>query len=348
MLFEKIKFPILFAALFAGLVGCSRDEKPADGSSFVPTERVEILLSGDIVVPAGNNSVAQSVMSAATRGVVEQEHAALSVSFARLDQNEADGLYPAYTTLSAALTAELAANTGNASTPARITFTTPQYYLSRATNNNTKLVGWHPQAVPAAGVVSLAVNGENDVMLTQELVGNKEAANRFGTASKVFNFEHQLTQLKVEAYAADEAAATNWGSISAGGVVLESQLPTCEITLPATVAFTGTAADLALPAYQVSDNAAITYPLAIPAGEAAAVECGYAMIAPVAAGGSLTLKITTEQGGTYSNVPVSVPAAGFEAGKAYTVLLKFTASEIVPTATISAWVEVPEKVEVIL
>ena len=351
MSLKTIKSSALCAFLCAGLVlvaGCSRNKKTAVEPQPAPADLVEILLNGGVVASAGVADTHTASLPPSTRAVVNQEHGALQVSFARLDQ-QSGGSYPAYATLSSALSATLAANTGNASSPAVITFAAAkQYYQSRATDNNTKLVGWYPQAALAGGIVSLQIDGENDIMLTQELEGNKEASSRFGTSGKVFSFKHLLTQVKVKAYAADAAAVAAWGQIAAGGILVKNQLLTCVITLPANVAFSGTAADLALPAKKASDDSAVSFPLTLPVGSTAAVDCGYAMIKPVAAGDSFKLKIVTQTGGTYDDVAVVLPSGGFEAGKAYTVLLKFTATEIQPTATISAWEDASDKVEVVL
>lgn len=163
-------------------------------------------------------------------------------------------------------------------------FDVPQYYLVRETNNGTKLVGWYPQAEAAGGVVAWTIDGVSDVMLTDELEGNKNADARFGTAGKIFEFAHCLTQLKVWAYAVDEAAKNVWGTIPEGGIVLKSQFPTCKVELPATVTFEGIPADLALPAKKAADDGAIGYPLALPVAasfdEADAAACGYALVAP--------------------------------------------------------------------
>ena len=210
-------------------------------------------------------------------------------------------------------------------------FDVPQYYLVRETNNGTKLVGWYPQAEAAGGVVAWTIDGVSDVMLTDELEGNKNADARFGTAGKIFEFAHCLTQLKVWAYAVDEAAKNVWGTIPEGGIVLKSQFPTCKVELPATVTFEGIPADLALPAKKEADAAA----------------CGYALVAPIAVGGTLTLSVATSEGGT-RDVPLTLPAAGFGAGKAYDVVLKFTSTQITPQATISPWEEAGDRIEVIL
>ena len=58
---------------------------------------------------------------------------------------------------------------------------------------------------------------------------------------------------------------------------------------------------------------AIGYPLALPVAasfdEADAAACGYALVAPIAVGGTLTLSVATSEGGT-RDVPLTLPAAG--------------------------------------
>lgn len=54
-----------------------------------------------------------------------------------------------------------------------------------------------------------------------------------------------------------------------------------------------------------------------------------------------------EQGGT-CEVALPVPDAGFEKGKAYDVVLKFTTTAVEPVATIGAWVDASDRVEITL
>lgn len=334
----------LLVAGFAALIfiGCSKSR-----SSEVPPVddgRVEIRLSGGIAVSASQDADPKpTTMPPASRTVIGENYTQeLTVAFARLDQS-ADSSWPADYNAASALMATRAAGTSAQA----ITFTTKQYYLTRKENHNTQLVGWYPYADLTAGKASFSVDGMTSIMLTQVLTGNKDTGSRFGENNKTFKFEHQLTQLKFTAYAADDAAAKGWGKVSS--IVLKAQLPNCTLTLPATVAFSGEARDLSLPARKVADDAQISYPLELPVAstdETNAVECGYALIPPVAAGGSLSLVITTSEGGAY-DVPLTLPAGGFVKGTAYNIVLKFTASAIDPTATIGAWTA-GENVEVIL
>lgn len=330
-----------FCALLL-LCGCSKSHPAADPGPSSGDGSVQIVLSGGIagsVTPGGVSSAVS--LPPVSKAVIGSDYAGtLAVAFARLDQGE-DGTWPEYSSVTAPLEATLAAGSGERA----ITFDTPQYYLSRGTNNDTRLVGWYPRGTWSAGSVSFTIDGETDIMLTGELTGNKSTGSRFGETGKVFTFAHKLTRLNVTAYAADDAAAAVWREIAENGIVLKGQTTTCAVALPATVTFGTESADLTLPAKAVADDAAIAYPLSLPVGADNAAECGYAMIRPVDAGSAVTLAVTTSAGGTYE-VPVTL-GGGFKEGYAYDVSLKFTATGIEPTATIGAWEEGGD-VEVIL
>lgn len=338
------------------LAGCSK--KSLDVPVVPDGERVEITLGAEFAA-SGVTSAAKAG-SVLSRGVVDKGAAGpLFVSFARIDQDETTGNYPAdYSAVDSAFLASWQGALVSADQDATVVkFCDPKFYLSRASNNSTKLVGWYPAyaaqtALGAGGVVEIAVDGSSDIMLTEELEGNKTL--RFGTFkgdgdpdNKIFHFNHKLTQLRFYAYGVDAAAPGVWGKIKS--IKLKDQLPTCEITLPATVGFTGTAADLALVKKKASDDTAISYgtdglafafdsSAATQADhEKSAVECGYALTAPVAVGGSLTLIVETEKGGVRDNIAVTLPADGFKAGFAYNIYLRFSAITIEPKATISQW-----------
>lgn len=331
---------LLLAGFFLALLcGCSKSKSPVAPDPSPGDRPVQIALSGGVARSVASDGVFSSAsLPPAGKAVIGSDYAGtLQVAFARLDQQQ-DGSWPAYSAATAPLNATLAAGSGERA----ITFSTAQYYLSRNTNNDTRLVGWYPQGSWSAGSVSFSIDGKTDIMLTQELTGNKTAGSRFGQSGKVFEFKHQLTRLNITAYADGDAAAALWDAVT--GIVLKSQTTSCSVALPATVSFGNESADLTLPAKTVADDTQIAYPLSLLAGADNAAECGYAMIRPVDAGSSVTLAVTTSVGGTYE-VPVALEG-GFKAGYAYDVPLKFTATGIEPTATIGAWedggkVEVP-------
>ena len=321
--YASVLLLIWSVALVVSISGCSKTDNLV--SPVTGNEPVEIRLKGGIALSDMEIKASQLPV---TRAIINKTHGELNVSFSRLDQ-KTNGQYDDYNTVGSALSATLAANSDD-QPEAVVTFDPKQYYLSTENNNNTKLIGLYPQATPNAGVIELGINGTNDIMLSDELTGNK--ADPFGGSSKVFSFAHQLTQLKFLVYAADDAAKTVWGNIPANGIVLKNQVPTCKITLPSTVEFTGIEADLQLPAVEIANDAPISYPVTLPVGQSSLAACGYAMIAPVTTG-SLTFEITTEKGGK-REVTLS---QNFGVGKAYNVVLKFTATEIQPKATIAEW-----------
>lgn len=106
---KKLSFfsaALLLAAVFSA--GCSKDRKPSVKPTPDKDAPVEILLSGGVVPATSAAGAYRPKLPPLTRAVINAEHGALEVSFARLDQLD-DGQYPAYSTLSAALPATLAA-----------------------------------------------------------------------------------------------------------------------------------------------------------------------------------------------------------------------------------------------
>jgi hypothetical protein len=247
---------------------------------------------------------------------------ALSLNFARIDQDVSTGMYPSYG--STALNATRVAGTG--STAINFDAGSEQYYTARATNNESKLVGWYPRTAVASGVVDFTFDGSTDLMLSNEVAGSSSAL--FSAVAQAFTFNHLLTQLQFKVYATDDAAKTSWGTITS--VKVKSQYTACSLTLPATVSFptTGTASDLSV--------SGVTLPLAMGVESANAVSAGYSMIAPVAAAGSVTLEIVTSAGGT-KTVTIPVPSTGFLASNAYVITLSFSNLSVSGAASVGEW-----------
>lgn len=329
------------------LAGCSKkkDFDPIDSSN-------EIRLSAGMATLGEVVSKADLVRPTRGEGVIRPARTAdLEVAFARIDEG-ASG-YPADYSAVSALNATWKGALSETDATA-IEFATKQYYQTNG--KNTKLVGWYPRTNSfAAGVATIAVDGDTDVMLSQELEGNKLETSRFGKPGKIFNFKHQLTWIKISAYAKDTDAKDRWGKITS--VTFKDQPEACEITLPATVGYSTAVKDIALVAKKFSDYTAIDYTDGVEVGVQASetelnkVECGYAMVPPVAAGGELKLVLETSNYEGSKTISVTLPTTdegvvGFEVGKAYEIVLVFTVSEITPTATITDWIEVEKPVEI--
>ncbi|MDE7305731.1 MAG: fimbrillin family protein [Alistipes sp.] len=330
------------------LAGCS---KKKDFSTFNSGDEIRIS-AGAASISVGSTKSDIMRPTRAGDGAIQAGHTSdLDVAFARLDEGAA-GAYPADYSGASALNATWKGTL--ASTDADTTdivFATKQYYLS--SGKGTKLVGWYPRGTFNSGVVTVAIDGDSDILLTQELEGNKVDGSRFGQTGKIFNFDHQLTWLKFAVYAADADAKDVWGNITS--IKLKDQAENCEITLPATVVFSTALKDMNIVAKKYSDGTAVDYSgdgLVVGVAEANKVECGYALIPPVKPDGALTLVLDTAVGGQ-KEVSISLPKAadgttvlGFEVGKAYEIRLIFTVSEIKPTATITDWIEVSDPVEI--
>ncbi len=322
------------AAVLATAVGMTACSDSSSESVGPDPELVEIQLNGNV----SGSVVAETSELPESRAVIDYKHAqAVPLSFARLDMNRSDGSYPAngYASVTSALSASLAASSdGSASA---ITFTPTEYYLVGKTHNSSKLVGWHPAGTYSAGVVTVPVNGENDIMLSDEKEGSKTSP--FGA----FTFSHKLTQVNIYAYAVSGDAKTVWGKIKT--ITLKNQKPTCKIELPATVTFEGTPADLKLARKKASDDSALAaeVELGVATSDGSgnitaknAVECGYAMIEPIASGTKLSLEIEMADGRKES-LTINSWTTGYLEGNAYTITLKFTVSEIEMDAQITAW-----------
>lgn len=275
----------------------------------------------------------------------------LEVAFARIDEGVSG--YPADYSAASALNATWKGTLSETDATA-IVFATKQYYQTNG--NNTKMVGWYPRTTSfTGGVATIAIDGDTDIMLTQELEANKATASRFGKTGKIFNFKHQLTWIKISAYAKDDDAKARWGKITS--ITVKDQPEACEITLPATVDFATESKDIDLVAKKFSDYTAIDYSDGLEVGVEASetehnkVECGYAMVAPVAEDGTFKLELETSDYEGSKTISVTLPTnadstVGFKAGSAYEIVLVFTVSEITPTATITDWIEVPDPVVV--
>ena len=347
-------------------------------------EQVEIVLNAGIPFAVASDASQSGAAAPETRAIVNAEHEALPISILRLDatdDNTPTPSYPDYKT-GTVLSATLAAATSGSPTSA-ITFTTTQYY--QANGCKTKLLGWHPQTddskvtfSSADGSVSFTIDGESDVMLSNEQEGSKTNGDRFGgnmvtpdetdpdtatDASKVLKFEHQLTQIKVSAYAFDAAAQTAWGQLYS--ITLKDQGgKTCKVTFPNTdgsnVTFSSStpSSNLDLVKKNPAENDAVIKGadatneydedngLTIPVGTDStnATPCGYAMFQPMNdSGDKLTLLVTTANVTDWP-VDIALPTNtsggnGFLKGTAYTIVLKFTAKDIHPSGQITDWVE---------
>ncbi len=342
-----------FACFAVGLlaVGCSSSATDEPLAPVDPDDApVEIVLNGGISLPAADGiacaALASDVSAPATRAVVNAEHDELPISILRRDQSGTPLAYPDYKD-GELLKAELGASSSSTDFVSGITFDDTQYYLPDAAKK-TKLIGWHPQNTPDSetdkkvqfsttdGVVLFKIDGASDIMLSNEVEGDKN--DKFtADAAKQLKFEHLLTQVQIKAYAADQAAKDKWGKIKSIKLQGEGG-KTCKVTLAEnngsseSFAAPATAADLPL-----AQETAGEVELGVGSSNAAA--CGYAMFQPTAAGAAtpLTLLVETTNGGTQTVKITSDKVASFDKGKAYKLTLKITITGADPNGQITDW-----------
>lgn len=343
ILYISSVLPLIFTA-------CSSDTTEIVDSK--QQEPVEIRMSTGIISEA----------SPVTRGagmIDKTLKADLDVHFVRADKTGATPAYPATYDATA-----LIGKVAHAETNTPLSFTPKAYYL--ANGQSSKLIGWYPQSgtysESAKTVTFSAIDGSTDIMVTKLKEGSKTAP------ISAITFEHVLTQISVQAYAADAAAKDAWGGIKS--IKIKGKKQGCVVTLPnpstaiaetdATVVFNGTD-DLDLVKNKPTDNTEIkqgasaygdSNPLALGVKSESgnnAVLAGYAMFAPVAAAADakITLEIVMEKGAASDAKEITL-AAGYLKSSSYVITLKFTSTEIVPNVTIEEWKTGTDPGEVII
>ena len=347
---------VVYSLLAAVFSACSRDEHPG-------SKPVEILVSTGF----------GSVSGVETRGegsIYEKDILSdkpLPLSVVRIDQtSESDASYLPYTATAVAdgVGYPRDGHLTRFNTDIRMAFDDEAYYLSRAKNNMTKLIGWYPAVSEGGSVwavdgsatatVSFTVDGETDVLMSDLVKGSKD--NPFLDNNKM-TFNHLLTRFRVRVYTYDAGVGELFGKIKS--ITLAGKKQTCVAQLPAvsaesggtpTTTFTGNA-DLPLIQKDPADNTVIAYNLPVPLLSSDAENgptvglAGYAMVAPVASAGQVILNIETEKQGIKTvTIAASSDTApnpdGFAAGKSYTLALEFNTKGIeFVNVTILDWEE---------
>lgn len=312
-------------------------------------------------------------MNALSRVAINSaEETGLAVSVFRINQydNASTVEYPDdedFTNIIGPKNATLAGNTTG--TPVegkpdgKITFDSGhyQYYLSNGWRS--KVIALYPQFTDASwdnteGTVSYTIDGKTDIMTTPWGEGYKNlSVNPAVSVQPALEFEHLLTQIRVQVYAIDETAANAWGDIES--ITVDDQPADAVITLPdvstsnlstlTTVAEEedGEIDDLYL--YVTTggtDATAAVEKENIPLQktdqeeEQAYANLGYCMFAPLTTtvDKPLELTVTTSVGGA-SKVYIKKEQT-YAAGTAYIITLVLKAYAIEPsTVTIKDWDE---------
>lgn len=305
-------------ALATALAGCSKSGTVLPEQ---PQQRVPIHLTG--IVRGGIESETKAPVQGGST-----ETPAMTLYFARADQDASTGIYGAWGT--AALPASRGKAVGD--TPTSLVFTPTQYYLS--SGKKTKLTGWYPAATSfTGGVVSWTLTGAEDVMTCPAAEGSKSTDDAIGNMA----FAHKLSQLQFYVYTEEAEFVTLWGKVK--GVSVKGQQKTCTYTLGASTAtpdgsvvFSGTA-DGVFKVYE--DATGIDAPVSAVADKATKAKLLGTIMVPVQTSATyeLPIEVVTANGGT-TTVKLKQALA---ASTAYKVYLKLTANQIKGMATIGGW-----------
>lgn len=186
-------------------------------------------------------------------------------------------------------------------------FTPAQYY---PVNGSTVYIkGYYPAVPPVNNIVTYSTfDGTQDVMLSNQVSGTKAVSSALA-----FTFSHLLTQLQFNL-----VAGTGYGvSTTVTSIIIRSQQTVKTLNVN-DGSMTYNTADLTLAgpfAISTSGSVAAAYPM-------------------VASGVSIVLSVTTSDGVTYPDAPVTLTTV---AGKAHIITLTFTPKAIITTAAVTAW-----------
>lgn len=296
-----MKRQLLFSLLaFTMLAGCSKSENDTDTDA---NGRVPIRLN------SGIGTVARAPIADDGKATV------------RIDFWETASEKPTYT---AASTWDRTAEVASAASASAITLSAPVYY--NADNDvKTFIKGWYPANAPTDGIVSFTVkNGTEDVLLSNTVKGSKNASDQVDAA---LEFNHQTAMLKfMVKKGIGLLAGTKIKSITVKGasVPVSLNLDTDVVSFE----------QKDLPVLNLATPILIADP---------AVTVGDALMIKPLDNNTLTLDIETTVDGT--SVAATYTGVKFETagdkkitmGKAYTITLTFSQTEVEPTAKIVPW-----------
>lgn len=204
---------------------------------------------------------------------------------------------------------------------------TEKHYYDPDESKNTYLIGYYPEGTYSNGSITYTIpdNGDSDIMISQELSGNKK--NPINANSQNFTFKHLLSQLKFIVTAGDGFE----DNVKLTKVVLKGtkksatlNLATNKVSETPELTFTGENGDIT--AFDKAEGETI-----LKDNTSALVNV---MVQP---GVTMTLDITTDKT-TYSDIPVNITGGGNAAAStAYNITLTFSNKEVAANAEISPW-----------
>lgn len=287
----------------AAMASCTSENEIIDNGGK-NDEKVEIKLN------AGINVITKAAIESGENGLPTNEIP--NVQFQRTDA--ASGTSIDWTT------AALTEFTGSIGTNGNVTIdpTNKQYYDSN--DNEAHIVGYSPAGTLADGVVSMTIDGTNDVIYATPI--NK--GNRTTPTTTPFIFNHKLTQFKF-IVKTDNASITS--AVTNIGIAIQGANTTFKMSLK-----DGTLSDWNTPINTISVSG-----LEAPAGGGESTESNGILLQPELT--ELNLVVTADN---FPSAGITVDIAGtdsgkFEASKTYTITLTFQRKNISGSATVTGW-----------
>ena len=291
---------ISIAATLAAMTACTSEGDPIDEVDVkVPIElNAGVLeISSKAVVNPGDAFEAQVIASETTK---------------------------TYTT---SLWTESGAGNISVDTDGKVSFNPIQYYP--ADGKTIYMIGYSPRATASNGKVAYTIQGDNDIMVSNEISGSR--TNKSSTG-KELNFKHLLTQLQIKVIAADKDAIDAWGDITSIEVVDAST--TVELDLTQGVLTETSSKTIANVHVDYDFTTALTLPnsAASPTAEEAK-PAGNVMVLPSDTKYQLLIKTEKNTDG----ITIDPSVVSTEASKAYEIKLTFKASNVDVTASVGQW-----------
>lgn len=204
-----------------------------------------------------------------------------------------------------------------------VSFTTDQYYPADGSTIYMVGIAPRPSETISAGKVDYTITGAEDIMLATEISGSKKEDV---PTSKELNFNHLLTQLKIDVVAENQDASDAWGTITSIQVLDAATVLTLDINNKSIDAATA-------PDKKALDIQGFTTGMTIPTNTAGSA--GYSMLLPQASS-VYQLLVKTSNNKTGVTITPEV-ITKLEASTAYTIKLTFKSKNVEVTATSGEW-----------
>lgn len=217
-------------------------------------------------------------------------------------------------------------NAGNISVAdgGAVTFTPEQYYPADGSIIYMIGVAPQPQTV-SSGSANYTITGDEDIMFAKEISGQKKEET---PTSKALEFNHLLTQLKINVIADSQDAINAWGTITSIQVLDAATELKLDLNSE-----NGTIAEAVDPKKQALNLKGFSTTMVIPKDEAK--NAGYCMLLPLENSVYKLLVKTSNNTTGVTITPTNI--AKLDASTAYTITLTFRSTNVDITAATGEW-----------